>query len=101
MELNLEVWKKRKKELKLTFDDLASITNISRRQLQYLFNGEIDNPRIDTVQTIERALGIEEEKSPPSKLTEGENALIELYRTASEEQKAMFLQLLRLTLLKK
>lgn len=56
--LQLEKWKKQKKALKLTFDDLSKVTQISRRQLQYLFKGEIDNPRIETVQAIERALGL-------------------------------------------
>ena len=58
MALNLEQWKKQKKVLSLTFDELAEKTNISKRQLQYLFNGEIENPRIETVQAIERALGL-------------------------------------------
>lgn len=58
MSLNLQQWKIQKKKLKITFDDLAEKTGISRRQLQYLFQGEIDNPRIETVQAIERALGL-------------------------------------------
>lgn len=67
MVLQLEKWKEQKKSLKLTFDDLAELTNISRRQLQYLFNGEIDNPRIDTVHAIERALGLTPEPTEEEK----------------------------------
>lgn len=58
MAINLAKWKEQKKKLHLTFEDLAEQTKISRRQLQYLFQGEIDNPRVETVQAIEHALGL-------------------------------------------
>lgn len=58
MAINLAKWKEQKKKLHLTFEDLAEQTKISRRQLQYLFQGEIDNPRVETVEAIERALGL-------------------------------------------
>lgn len=99
--MDIEYLKKVKKAKKMTLQEISDLSGIPKRTVDGIFSGKTKNPRIDTMQAIERALGIEEEKSPPSNLTEGENALIELYRTASEEQKAMFLQLLRLTLLKK
>lgn len=54
----LEVLKQRKKETGITFDELAEKTGISRRAICSFFSGETENPRIDTLQAIERALGI-------------------------------------------
>ena len=84
MTINLEEWKKRKKELHLTFDDLAKITQISRRTICSLFANETDNPRIDTVEAIETALGLNE-KSPP-KLSENEKRLQALLSTMTETE---------------
>ena len=98
--MDIEYLKKVKKAKKMTLQEISDLSGIPKRTVDGIFSGKTKNPRIDTMQAIERALGIEEEKTAPE-YTEAENALIELYRTASEEQKAMFLQLLRLTLLKK
>ena len=84
--MDIELWKKQKKELKLTFDDLAELSGVSRRQLFYLFNGNAKNTGIETVQRIERALGLEKEKSPPSELTEGEQELITLIKQLTDEE---------------
>lgn len=54
----IERLKKRKKEIGITFDELAENTGLSRRAICALFSGKTENPRIDTVQAIERALGL-------------------------------------------
>ena len=54
----IERLKKRKSEIGITFDELAEKTGISRRAICALFSGKTENPRIDTVQAIERALGL-------------------------------------------
>lgn len=54
----VELLKKKKKEIGITFDELAKKTGISRRAICGLFSGKTENPRIDTVQAIERALGL-------------------------------------------
>jgi predicted transcriptional regulator len=84
MKINLEEWKKRKKELHLTFDDLAKITQISRRTICSLFANQTDNPRIDTVEAIETALGLNK-KSPPI-LSEEEKELITLISELTDEE---------------
>lgn len=56
--MNLEIWKKAKKSLGITFDELAEKTNISVSTLKDIFRGKTYAPRIDTVQSIEKALGI-------------------------------------------
>ena len=56
--LNVERLKKAKKEKNLSYDELAELTGISRRAICSLFSEKTENPRIDTVQAIERALGL-------------------------------------------
>lgn len=63
--MDFELWKKRKKELKLTHDELADISGISRRTIAGIFGGDprYASPTLNTIEAIERALGINE-KSP-------------------------------------
>ena len=99
--MDLAFLRARKKELKLTNDDISSISGIPKRTVEDIFRGKTENPRIDTMQAIERALGLENEKTPPDELSEGEKALLELFRTATEEQQNLALQLLRVALSRK
>lgn len=65
----VELWKQQKKRLGLKYDDIAIMSNIPKGTIQNIFAGYIDNPRIDTVQAIEKALGL-----TPSAWTEEEKA---------------------------
>lgn len=65
----VELWKQQKKRLGLKYDDIAAMSNIPKGTIQNIFAGYIDNPRIDTVQAIEKALGLS-----PSAWTEEEKA---------------------------
>lgn len=56
---NLELWKKKKKELNLTLEDISNQTGISISTIKDIFRGATYAPRIDTVQTIEKVLGIQ------------------------------------------
>lgn len=85
MNIDLDLWKKRKNELNLTFDELAEKSSVSRRQLLYLFKGEGKNTGVETVQRIERALGIEEEKTAPE-YTDAEWQLFELIKQLTDEE---------------
>ena len=62
--MNVEYWKTLKKEQKLTFDALSEKSKIPKRTLEDIFSGRTPNPRTDTVEAIERALGINEKSSP-------------------------------------
>lgn len=61
--MDLELWKKRRKELGLRYEDLAEKSGVSKRSIEDIFRGYTTTPRIDTVEAIERALGLNE-KSP-------------------------------------
>lgn len=79
--MNVELWKKRKKELNLTFDALAEMSGVSRRQLLYIFKGDTKNVGVATVQAIERALGLDE----PAETT-ADNELLALLNQMTEEE---------------
>lgn len=56
--MKLEDWKKRKKELKMTNQDIANISKIPLSTIEQIMCGKVKRPRIDTVEAIEKALGI-------------------------------------------
>ncbi len=60
---NLEIWTARKKELKLTLEDIAKRTGISISTIKDIFRGATYAPRLDTVQAIEQALELSDQKS--------------------------------------
>ena len=61
--MDLQLWKTAKRQKKMTIDEIAIKANLPKGTVQNIFAGYVPNPRIDTVQAIERALGINE-KSP-------------------------------------
>lgn len=98
--VNIELWKKRKKELHWSHDDLARESGVSRRTIAGIFAGDDrgQNPRIDTVQAIERALGLIEDgyrDTMPFEVTPMEEELVRTFRALSEEDKQLFLILLK------
>ena len=70
--INIDLLKKQKRKLKLTFDKIAEKSQISRRTVCGIFSGEIENPRIETIQAIEKVLGIESE---PAEISESNKNL--------------------------
>lgn len=113
MELNeriLEI-KQELKIRKISYEKLSQMSEIPLNTLKNIFSGKTLNPRIDTVQSIEIALGLENEKKsimerPASEIME----LIEhddyfkqfanLYKLMTEVQKGIFLSYVITTLKK-
>ena len=56
--MNLELQKKVKKEKQMTIEQIAKAANLPKGTVQNIFCGYVPNPRTDTVEAIERALGI-------------------------------------------
>ncbi len=56
--INVELWEERKKKLGYTFDELSEKSGIPKRTILGVFRKEVTTPRIDTVQAIEKALGL-------------------------------------------
>lgn len=57
--MDLNLWKNKKKELKLTNQDIANNAQLPLRTVEQIMCGKVKNPRIDTVEAIERALGLD------------------------------------------
>lgn len=80
------------KDHKMTYKDLAEKCNVPESTLKNLFSGATKNPRIDTMQAIERALNIADDApqapqqpvstpAPSDELSDEERRVIEAYRT--------------------
>ena len=78
----------------ITYQDLADMTGISISTIKKIFSGVSLYPRIDTMQAIERALGLENEKTPPDmELSEGERQWLKLYNVLTTENKDLLVQM--------
>lgn len=98
--VNIELWKKRKKELHWSHDDLARESGVSRRTIAGIFAGDArgQNPTIETVQAIEKALGLSEEgyrSTMALEVTPLEEEILNELHTMSDEDKQLFLILLK------
>ena len=80
--MNLELWKKRKKELKLKYEDVSAQSGVPLTTVKYIFCGYVTAPRIDTVEAIEKVLGIN--GLTPEEIKAGASTLINKNITAEE-----------------
>ena len=56
--MDIDRLKRKKEELKLSYDELASLSGIPKTTITNILLGRTPTPRIDTVEKIERALGL-------------------------------------------
>lgn len=61
----LEIWRSRKKELGLTNKQIAEKANLPLRTVEQIMCGTVKSPRLDSVEAIERALGVDKIKKDP------------------------------------
>ena len=98
--MNIQKWKQRKKELGWTHDELAEKSGVSRRTIAGIFSGDprYESPTYNTIQAIERALGLSEEgykDTMPFEVTPMEEEVIQMFRALSDEDKQLFLILMK------
>lgn len=90
--MNIDLWKKQKKMLNMTLDQIAEKSGVSRRTIAGIFSGDPNRPKptLNTVQAIERALGIEEkaviERPPYDLMGKKEQNLLKMYKLMTERQ---------------
>jgi transcriptional regulator with XRE-family HTH domain len=79
----------------ITYQQLSDMSGIPLNTIKNIFRGKTQNPRIDTMQAIERALGLsaDTKKSPPPGMTESEEQWLELYNLLTEENRELLIQL--------
>lgn len=97
--MNLELWKQKKKELKLTIADISTKANLPKGTVQNIFCGYIPNPRTDTVEAIEKALGLDKQFVPDVSIEE--KAFFEAFRKLTEEEKKEFFNIANFILSKR
>ena len=56
--MDIKLIKEKLKQKHMTYDDLANKTNLSISTIKKILSGTAKYPRIDTVQAIEKALGL-------------------------------------------
>ena len=78
---------------KITQIELAQKSQIPLQTIRKILSGITPNPRIDTVQAIEKALGLQNEKAP-LQLSNGEQKLIELFRLVPQDQQDLVLSMI-------
>lgn len=66
--MDLQTLRNAKKAKKMTLMDISVASGIPKRTVDDIFSGHTVNPRIDTLDAIERALGIQTAKSTASKI---------------------------------
>ena len=69
--MNIDYLKKAKKEKKITYEKLSELSGVPISTIYDLFRGVTNAPRIDTVEALEKALGLNQ---PPIEWTAADQA---------------------------
>lgn len=85
------------KENKITYEMLSKESKIPLNTLKNIFRGKTVNPRIDTVEAIEKALGLNQEP----RVTSEQSELIELINSMNEEELAELTQIVEYVISKR
>ena len=83
------------KSNKITYEELANRSGLSISTIKKIFSGISKYPRVDTMQIIEKSLGLDKEKSLPSELTKGEQDWLKLYYELNEDDQATLINVVQ------
>lgn len=72
----------------ITYEELSFMSNIPLNTLKNIFRGKTQNPRIDTMKAIEKALGLDNEAL--TDISAEERDFIEVFRQLTEDEKKEF-----------
>ena len=89
--MDIEKTKKFMKEQAITYDILSQLSGIPLNTIKNIFCGKTQNPRIETIQAIEKALGLDKEKT--TDISEEEKNFLLAFRQLTEEEKNEFLSI--------
>ena len=100
--------KKLRKEKDLTLEQVADIVGVGKSTVRKWETGMIANMKRDKIASLAKALGTtpeylmgwEEKESSPNELqlTEGEMAMVELFRLVPEDRQQLVLEMIRAAL---
>lgn len=95
--MDLEALKRAKREMKMTIAEIAEKANLPKGTVQNIFAGYVPNPRSDTVEAIERALGLRDsglKDTARVEVTPQEYRLLLLFRAQDKVTRELFLALM-------
>jgi len=96
--MDIEKLNEERKRKKITFKELSKLSNIPERTLYAIFLKQTQHPRIDTMEAIERALGLADSGSPLDNarvgkmLTEKEKRLLRAFNSLIEPMQDIMLE---------
>lgn len=93
--LDIDIYKKALKEKGLTQIQLSNLSGVTLDTIRSIFTGRVKNPRLDTIQAIEKVLEIGE-FNPLTReyLTEQEESLLKSFRALSKKGRSSALELI-------
>ena len=91
--MEIQEIKKILKERKITYDKLADLTGLSKSCITKIFAGYAKYPRVDTIETIEKALGLDKEVVPG--ISEEEKELMELIKQLPNESTKELIEIIK------
>lgn len=103
--MTIEQLKLEKKRKKMTLQQIADISGVPKRTVDDVFSGHTKNPRIDTIQAIEKALrvgtdlwtaedyanGVTETRQ--IRITPAQDDLLALFDEMDEQQQQLFFEM--------
>lgn len=95
--MDLEALKRAKREKKMTLVQIAEKANLPIGTIKNIFAGYVPNPRSDTVEAIERALGLRDsglKDTARVEVTPQEYRLLLLFRAQDKVTRELFLALM-------
>lgn len=96
--MDIERLKTAKTKQNITYDELSAKSGVPVSTIYDLFRGVTTAPRVDTLQAIERALGLSDDghkDTMPFEVTPMEEEVIRTFRAMSDEDKQLFLILIK------
>ena len=85
-------------ERKINYIQLSEMSGVPLNTLRNIFSGRTPNPRVDTMQAIKHALGLDEKKPLADKIAEQVERLnIEDYQNLSEEEQRKIAEIFNAT----
>lgn len=95
--MSIEEIKNYMKKNKISYEKLAEMAGLSVSTVTKIFGGFAKYPRVDTIQAIERALGLDGEgaKGFAPLLSENEETLLRYFRTLTPELQGAALETVR------
>lgn len=94
--MDIERYKTILKKNKMTYEDLAKETGLSLGCIKRIMAGIAQFPRIDTIEAIERALGLDNRTTTTPPTTEKEEELLRIFRTMNPARQDAALDTVRI-----